>query len=153
MLEIERKFLVANDSWKQEVTNSTAIKQGYLNSTPERTVRVRIRGEKGYLTIKGKNENLTRKEFEYEIPLSEANELLDLCEKPIIEKIRHLVIKDEFTWEIDVFEGDNKGLIVAEIELTSENQRFETPAWIGKEVSADARYFNSSLIKLPYSKW
>lgn len=153
MLEIERKFLVANDSWKQEVTNSTVIKQGYLNSSPERTVRIRIRGEKGYLTIKGKNENLTRKEFEYEIPLSEANELLDLCEKPIIEKTRHLVNQGKHTWEIDVFEGDNKGLIVAEIELTSENQSFETPAWIGKEVSADARYFNSSLIKLPYSKW
>lgn len=153
MLEIERKFLVANDSWQQEVTNSTVIKQGYLNSTPERTVRVRVRGEKGYLTIKGKNENLTRKEFEYEIPLSEANELLELCEKPIIEKTRHLVIKDEFTWEIDVFEGDNSGLIVAEIELISENQSFETPAWIGKEVSADAKYFNSALISNPYKNW
>lgn len=153
MLEIERKFLIANDDWKQDVSNSTIIKQGYLNSTPERTVRIRVRGEKAYLTIKGKNENLTRKEFEYEIPLAEGNELLMLCEKPIIEKIRHLVKIEHHTWEIDVFDGENKGLIVAEIELTSENELFTKPNWLGDEVSNDVRYYNSALIRFPYSKW
>lgn len=153
MLEIERKFLVTNDTWKREVNGSTVIKQGYLNSTPERTVRIRVRGEKGYLTIKGKNESLTRKEFEYEIPLKEAEQLLELCEKPIIEKTRHLVQQGNFTWEIDVFDGYNQGLTVAEIELESEEQQFKIPNWIGKEVSNDARYYNSALIKLPYSKW
>ena len=153
MIEIERKFLVANDSWKKEVTSSTVIKQGYLNSAPERTVRVRVRGKNGFLTIKGKNENLTRKEFEYSIPLQEANELLELCEKPIIEKSRHLVKQDQLTWEIDVFEGENKGLIVAEIELESEEQQFKIPSWIGEEVSNDPKYYNSALIKFPFAKW
>lgn len=153
MLEIERKFLIANDGWKKHVSNSTVIKQGYLNSTPERTVRIRVRGENGFMTIKGKNDNLTRKEFEYTIPLQEANELLSLCEKPLIEKTRHLVQVENHTWEIDVFEGDNKGLVVAEIELTSEDEKFNQPTWAGKEVSNDPRYYNSSLIQHPYMAW
>jgi len=152
-LEIERKFLLNGDDWKANISKKVIIKQGYLNSQKERTVRVRTYDEKGFLTIKAKSENFTRKEFEYEIPIVEANELLELCEKPIIEKIRHMVIEDGNTWEIDVFEGDNKGLVVAEIELQSENQKFSIPTWLGVEVSSDSRYFNSSLIKNPFIKW
>jgi adenylate cyclase len=151
--EIERKFLINDDSWNMDSDNGTLLRQGYLNSKAERTVRVRISGNKGILTIKGKNENLTRKEFEYQIPLDEAMNLLQLCEKPIIEKTRYLIIKDKHTWEIDVFEGENKGLIVAEIELTSEQETFEIPSWLGKEVSFETKYYNSSLIANPYSKW
>ena len=152
-LEIERKFLLKNDSWKGLVKEEIPIKQGYLNSEKERTVRVRIYGEIGVLTIKGKNNNLTRKEFEYTIPLSDALEMLKLAEMPIIEKTRFIVINAGNTWEIDVFEGVNKGLIVAEIELESETEEFEIPNWIGDEVSADPRYYNASLIKHPFTDW
>jgi adenylate cyclase len=125
----------------------------YLNSKAERTVRVRIYGEKAFLTIKGKNQNLTRKEFEYEIPLLDAQNLLELCEKPIIEKIRFLLSHHTNTWEIDVFEGENKGLIVAEIELTSEEESINIPSWVGEEVSTDSKYYNSSLLVNPYCSW
>jgi adenylate cyclase len=152
-LEIERKFLVKNDNWKSVADSGTKVKQGYLNSEMERTVRVRTASEKGILTIKGKNQNLTRAEFEYEIPIDDADALMNLCEKPIIEKTRHLVKMDTNTWEIDVFEGKNKGLVVAEIELQSEDQVVQYPDWLGQEVSTDARYFNSSLIKNPFENW
>jgi adenylate cyclase len=152
-LEIERKFLIKDSSWKEEAQEGISISQGYLNSTAERTVRVRIHGDLGVLTIKGKNQNLTRKEFEYEIPLEEALELLNLCEKPLIEKTRHLLSVNHKTWEIDVFKGENLGLIVAEIELESEEESFDIPSWLGEDVSSESRYYNASLIKNPYVNW
>ena len=151
--EIERKFLLKNDSWKQQVEKSTVLKQGYLNSHAQRTVRIRIAGNLAFLTIKSKSEGISRQEFEYEIPVSEAESLLQICEQPLIEKTRHLVTIQNHTWEIDVFEGENKGLILAEIELNSETEIFEKPDWIGQEVSEDNRYYNSQLIQHPFAKW
>ena len=152
-LEIERKFLLKNDTWKPLIKEEILIKQGYLNSEKERTVRVRTYGDKGVITIKSKNNNLTRKEFEYPIPLADVIEMLELTEMPIIEKTRFIVINDGNTWEIDVFKGVNKGLVVAEIELESETEKFEIPDWIGEEVSADPKYYNASLIKHPFTAW
>ena len=152
-VEIERKFLLKNEDWRSEVSSKTVIKQGYLNSEKERTVRIRVRNDKGYLTVKGENINATRQEFEYEIPLSDAESMLLLCQKPIIEKVRNLVQIEDKTWEIDDFGGENQGLILAEIELDSEEEKFKIPLWIGTEVTADSRYFNSSLITHPYSKF
>jgi CYTH domain-containing protein len=152
-LEIERKFLLKNDNWKTLVKEEISIKQGYLNSEKERTVRVRSYGNKGLITIKGKNKNLTRKEFEYEIPLTDALQMLNLAEQPIIEKTRFIATNKTHTWEIDVFEGVNNGLIVAEIELESETEQFDIPEWIGKEVSTDPKYYNASLIKHPFKDW
>jgi len=152
-LEIERKFLLKNDNWKALVKEEILIKQGYLNSEKERTVRVRTYGDKGVITIKGKTNNLTRKEFEYAIPLTEALQMLEIAEKPIIEKTRFVVINNGNTWEIDVFEGMNNGLLVAEIELESENEKFEIPEWIGQEVSTDPKYYNACLIKHPFTAW
>ncbi|MGK0389063.1 MAG: adenylate cyclase [Maribacter sp.] len=151
--EIERKFLLKNNDWNKEISISTEIRQGYLSLDNERNVRVRIKGEKGILTIKGKTENISRKEFEYEIPKFEAEELLSLCHRPLIEKIRHEIVIGNHTWEIDEFLGENKGLIVAEIELESEQESFEKPIWLGKEVSDDARYYNASLVKLAFKNW
>lgn len=151
--EIERKFLLKNNDWKKEISNSTEIRQGYLSLDNERNVRVRVRGEKGILTIKGKTENISRKEFEYEIPKVEAEELLGLCHRPLIEKIRHEIIIGNHTWEIDEFLGENKDLIVAEIELEDEKQIFEKPIWLGKEVSDDVRYYNASLVQLAFKDW
>jgi len=151
--EIERKFLLKNNNWKPLVARSYILKQGYLSTQPERSVRVRIKGGKGILTIKGKTEGIARAEYEYEIPVVEANELLQLCEKPIIEKTRYEVLQGDRTWEIDIFEGVNKGLSMAEIELKSEKETLEAPDWIGEEVSDDFRYFNASLVKHPYSMW
>ncbi len=152
-VEIEKKFLLVGGDWKN-LAVGTAYRQGYLNSAKERTVRVRTIGDKGYVTIKGISVGATRLEFEYEIPHEEADQLLDeLCEKPLIEKNRYKVEYGGFTWEIDEFFGENEGLIVAEIELASEDQHFETPGWVGEEVTGDPRYFNSSLIKQPYSAW
>ena len=152
-LEIERKFLLKSDEWKVEADHGLQIKQGYLNSVIERTVRVRVIGDKGMLTVKGKTNNLTRKEFEYEIPYEEAISLLELCERPIIEKKRYLVKRNDLIWEIDVFDGENKGLVIAEVELDSEAQRFLTPNWIGEEVSQESKYYNSSLLSNPYNTW
>ena len=152
-LEIERKFLLKDDTWKAEADNGLEIKQGYLSSVIERTVRVRVIGEKGMLTVKGKNHNLTRNEFEYEIPFNEAILLLDLCETPIIEKKRYLVKRDSLVWEIDIFEGENEGLKVAEVELDSETQSFKLPDWLGNEVSQESKYFNSALIANPFKNW
>lgn len=151
--EIERKFLINGDAWRM-LAEGTMYRQGYLNSAKERTVRVRTVGEKAFLTIKGITVGATRAEYEYEIPFDDCNALLDnLAEKPLIEKKRYKIKQGEFTWEIDEFFGENQGLIVAEIELTSEDQKFDKPAWIGEEVTGDPRYFNSNLIKTPFTRW
>jgi adenylate cyclase len=152
-IEIERKFLVSNSDWKLNISKEIIIQQGYLSANPERTVRVRIAKEKGFLTIKGKTINTTRAEYEYEIPLSEAKELMTLCEKPILEKTRYEVLENGNCWEIDVFSGDIKGLIVAEIELESETQEFISPKWIGTEVSQETKYYKASLIKVHFKDW
>ncbi|WP_041914206.1 CYTH domain-containing protein [Selenomonas ruminantium] len=149
--EIERKFLV-KDNWQPQGAGMK-IAQGYLSTVPERTVRVRIKDDKGYLTIKGKNEGISRAEFEYEIPLQDAEALLRLAEQPVLEKTRYLEKQGDFLWEIDVFAGDNEGLVVAEIELPTEETVFSRPSWLGEEVSGDVRYYNANLIKMPYSLW
>ena len=152
--EIERKFLVTGDFGRQ-VTSAQSIVQGFICSQPGRTVRVRIRGEEGFLTIKGASDEkgLSRYEFEQKIPLADAEELLKLCEPGAIDKMRNLVPAGKHTWEIDVFHGENEGLILAEIELASEDEPFERPDWIGQEVSGDRRYYNSMLTKHPYKQW
>jgi CYTH domain-containing protein len=151
--EIERKFLVRGDVWRS-LAKGTAYRQGYLSSAKERTVRIRTIGDSAFLTIKGLTVGATRSEYEYEIPLADCNAMLDaLAEKPIIDKKRYKVPLEGLTWEIDEFFGDNTGLIVAEVELESEGQTFRKPEWVGEEVTADPRYFNSNLIKHPYSKW
>jgi len=155
MIEIERKFLVNSNAFKDEAFNSYTIKQGFLNSNKERTVRVRLKKDKGYLTIKGKStENgLSRFEWEKEISLVEAEALLKLCEKGIIDKIRYEVKYGNHIFEVDEFYGDNKGLIIAEVELNSEDETFIKPEWLGNEVTQDARYYNSCLSKHAYKKW
>ena len=151
-MEIERKFLVRKDRWEAK-GEGTRIAQGYLCTAPERTIRVRIKGNCGYLTVKGKNEGISRKEFEYEIPVTDAEELLQLCEPSIIEKVRYLEEIGGQAWEIDVFHGKNEGLMLAEIELRYENEAFLLPEWLGDEVSEDSRYYNSSLSRTPYTEW
>jgi adenylate cyclase len=155
MIEIERKFLVTSDNYKKEAFSQKRIAQGYLSSVPERTVRVRIKGDKGFLTIKGaSNETgMSRFEWEKEIPADEAKKLLLLCEKGIIDKTRYEIKIDNHVFEVDEFYGDNEGLIIAEIELSSENELFEKPAWLGKEVTNDNRYYNASLSSNPYKNW
>jgi len=145
--EIERKFLVINDQWQQQVDRSSHMMQGYLSRGAERSVRVRATGGgKAFLNIKSSANGITRSEYEYEIPLTDANEILDkIAIKPVIDKVRNFVIQGKHTWEIDVFEGDNKGLIVAEIELESEDEFFEKPAWLGIEVSEDPRFYNMNI--------
>ncbi len=151
--EIERKFLVVGDAWRA-LAQGVEYRQGYLNSIKERTVRIRTVGEKAVITVKGPTVGVTRMEFEYQIPYDDCVAMLDnLAEKPIIEKKRYKIPMGEFVWEIDEFFGVNAGLIVAEIELKSEDQAFEKPEWIGKEVSGDPRYFNSMLVAHPYSTW
>lgn len=152
-LEIERKFLVKHNSWKEKATLGQHIQQGYLNLDKERTVRVRVIAGKGMLTIKGKTVRTTRLEFEYEIPLDDALQLLNLCEQSILEKTRYLLDYEGNTWEIDVFEGVNEGLCIAEIELETEDQKVALPDWVGKEVSDDIRYYNSNLILHPFKDW
>ncbi len=151
-IEIERKFLMADDSWRAEAGEGVHYAQGYLNKKGN-TVRVRVAGEKGYLTIKSKTQSFTRLEFEYQIPLGDANAMLELSQTPIVEKYRYKIKRGNHTWEIDEFLGDNKGLIVAEIELRSEQEAFEMPEWIGFEVTADKRYYNSHLAENPYKNW
>ena len=155
MLEIERKYMAKNTTFLTESKISYQIKQGYLNSAPERTVRVRTKNEKGYITIKGKsNESgTTRFEWEKEIPFNEAVELLKLCEDYIIEKTRYIVDFQEKTFEIDVFEGDNKGLIIVEVELNNDNETIELPDWLGEEITGDKRYYNSYISNHPYVSW
>ena len=152
-VEIERKFLLAGDAWRT-LGEPVLLRQGYLSSNPDRTVRVRIEGDQGTVTIKGRSVGATRGEWEYPIPLADAGELLErLCEQPIIEKFRRRIVIGVHTWEVDEFIGANQGLVVAEIELDSEDQQFEQPDWIGEEVTTDRRYYNSSLIRNPYSSW
>lgn len=155
MIEIERKFLVLNYDFLSRATSKNRIVQGYLNSNPERTVRVRIKGDKGFLTIKGKgNESgTTRMEWEKEIDLLEAEQLLLLCENGIIDKIRYEIPTGNHVYEVDVFMGDNLGLVIAEIELTSEYENFEKPDWIGNEVTGDERYYNAYLCNSPFVSW
>ena len=150
--EIERKFLVDEKIFKP-IGDGEFIAQGYLSSIPERVVRVRIKNDRGYLTIKGKNEGISRSEFEYEIPKSDAEELLKICEPSIIIKRRYIVDVDGSKFEVDIFEGDNAGLIVAEIELKSEDEKFSKPLWLSDEVSFDEKYYNSNLSKFPYKLW
>lgn len=152
-VEIERKFLVEGEAWRT-LGQSTLLRQGYLSLDPARTVRVRIDGEQAFITIKGKSVGASRGEWEYPIPVLEAAELLDgLCQQPLVEKVRHRIASGPHTWEVDEFLGANAGLVVAEIELGSEDEAFEKPDWIGREVTGDARYFNSRLISHPYSQW
>lgn len=155
MIEIERKFLVTAETFMIEAFAKHQIAQGYLNSNPERTVRIRIKGESGFLTIKGKNNEtgMTRFEWETEIALTEARPLLLLCEKGVIQKTRYEVKAGKNTFEVDVFHGDNEGLIIAEIELESESETFNKPDWLGKEVTNDDRYYNSYLSQNPYKNW
>ena len=150
-VEIERKFLVTGAGWRQ--ATGVRISQGYLNRDEHRTVRVRVAGEQAHLTIKGMTEGASRAEFEYEIPVEDGEQLLKLCEGPLIEKIRRTMVCDGATWEVDEFLGENAGLIVAEVELQSEDQAFARPEWLGKEVTDDARYFNSNLATHPFSRW
>jgi adenylate cyclase len=152
-VEIERKFLVQGDGWRAQ-GEPVLLRQGYLSSHAECTVRVRIEGERAVLTIKSKNVGAARGEWEYPVPLADAAELLDrLCERPLIEKYRRRIPFGGFVWEVDEFLGENAGLVVAEIELLAEDARFDKPEWVGDEVTHDVRYLNSNLIKQPYSTW
>jgi adenylate cyclase len=152
-IEIERKFLIQGEGWRQLGTG-TPYRQGYLVNTKDRTVRVRVAGDQGYLTIKGSSDGIQRSEYEYAIPLSDANELLDtLCQRPFIEKTRYRIPYQDVVWEVDEFSGANQGLIVAEVELKDPNQPLDLPEWIGSEVSDDPRYFNANLVSHPFSQW
>lgn len=152
-VEIERKFLVRGSGYKT-LGQSVAIRQGYLSTNPDRVVRVRIEDNEATLTIKGRTNGITRGEWEYAIPLADADQLLnDLCERPLIEKTRTRILYEGMTWEVDEFFGDNLGLVVAEIELHSEEQAFAKPEWIAEEVTDDARYFNANLLRHPFSAW
>lgn len=152
-VEIERKFLVRGEAWKS-LAPGVLLRQGYLSSQHERIVRVRIEGDGARLTIKGPVAGATRGEWEYPIPLADAQVFLDtLCERPVIEKRRYRIPFGDMTWEVDEFLGDNAGLVVAEIELLAEDQAFALPDWVGEEVTHDHRYFNSSLLRFPYSRW
>jgi adenylate cyclase len=150
--EIERKFLVRRDAWRPAGAG-TPFRQGYLSSHADRVVRVRIAGEEAFLTVKGATRGVTRSEFEYAIPVADAAAMLALCERPLIEKDRHVEVHGGKTWEIDVFHGENEGLVVAELELLSEAEPFVKPAWAGDEVSGDSRYANASLVRNPFSRW
>ena len=152
--EIEKKFLVCGD-YKSEATKATRITQGYLSSVPERTVRVRIKGDKGYITIKGigSQSGASRFEWEKEIPVEDVRELLKLCEPGIIDKTRYIIPKGNHNFEVDEFYGDNDGLVVAEVELGAEDESFERPSWLSAEVTGDKRYYNSMLMKNPYKNW
>ncbi len=152
--EIERKFLVKGD-FKKDASKETRITQGYLSSVPERTVRVRIKGDKGFITIKGigSASGASRFEWEKEIPVAEVESLLQICEPGVIDKTRYLVKSGNHTFEVDEFYGENQGLVVAEVELQAEDESFVKPSWLGQEVTGDTRYYNSMLMKNPFKKW
>ena len=152
--EIEKKFLVAGE-FKESAKKATRITQGYLSSVPERTVRVRVKGEKGYITVKGigNDSGASRFEWEKEIPVEDVRDLLKICESGVIDKTRYLVDCDGHTFEVDEFYGDNEGLVVAEVELSDENEAFTRPSWLGEEVTGDKKYYNSMLMKNPYNNW
>jgi adenylate cyclase len=157
--EIERKFLIANASWRAHADTGVIMRQGYLNGVgtdfqAKSSVRVRIEGAQANINIKGATLGIRRQEYEYPIPLADANEMLDtLADEPLIEKIRYRIPQGIHIWEIDVFSGDNEGLVVAEIELSNEDEHFERPAWLGKEVSSESRYYNVCLVSHPYKNW
>jgi CYTH domain-containing protein len=153
--EIERKFLLhpeAGETWKKGASSRRLV-QGYLSRDPERTVRVRLDGDAAWLTIKGKSQGASRVELEYPIPRADAEVLLGLCLPPLIDKVRHVVVFEGKRWEIDEFSGENAPLVVAELELSSEDEAFASPPWLGREVTDDARYFNSNLAVTPYARW
>jgi adenylate cyclase len=152
-VEIERKFLLTNDSWREIAEKGTRMSQGYLSRQRGRTVRVRVAGEQAWLTIKGESQGISRAEFEYAIPVAEAEQLLELCEPSVIDKTRYAVPFGGHVWEVDVFHGENEGLFVAEIELADENESFEKPTWVGEDVSEDRRYANSVLSVTPFKAW
>ena len=153
-VEIERKFLLKSDDWRSQVARDFGIRQGYLSRDAQSSVRIRISGGKADINIKSTKDGIYRLEYEYDIPLQDAEELLKLvAHRPLIEKIRHIVHWGDHRWEIDEFFGDNNGLVVAEVELRDVDEVFERPPWIGREVSADARYYNSNLSKVPYQAW
>lgn len=151
--EIERKFTVDTSRWSPQ-GSGLRVRQGYLPTTGRTAVRVRITGERAWLTLKGENKGAVRSEFEYPVPMSDAHQILDeLCERPFIEKTRYLVDYAGATWEVDVFEGENAGLVIAEIELTSENQKINLPPWVLSEVTDDPKYYNVNLVTRPFSEW
>lgn len=151
--EIERKFLVTSDEWRNLATG-IIYRQGYIATKKGTTVRVRLAGNQGYLTIKGTTKGISRAEYEYEIPAEDAQEMLDnLCESPLIEKTRYKITIDDLVWEVDEFVGENQGLIIAEVELSDAHQTINIPNWIGQEVSDDARYYNANLVQHPYNQW
>ena len=153
-VEVERKFLVVDDSWRSAVTSQTRIVQGYIAQTGTATVRVRVRGERGFLTLKGNSVGIARSEFEYEVPVQDALEMLDeLAQGSAIDKVRHLVTVGGHVWEVDVFAGENAPLVMAEVELANADEDFDRPDWAGQDVSDDARYFNVNLARDPYSHW
>ncbi len=153
-LEIEHKYIVNKSEWlKLKPENSLTIKQAYLSTDPEKTIRLRTLGNSAFITIKGKTTNAVRKEYEYEIPISEANEMIELFGENVIEKTRHYIHYQDHLWEVDEFFGLNDGLMIAEIELTSVDEIYTIPAWVAQNVTEDAKYYNSYLIKRPYSTW
>jgi adenylate cyclase len=153
-IEVERKFLVSDESWRDGVTSSTRIVQGYIAQTGSATVRVRVKGDRGFLTIKGSSVGVSRSEFEYEVPVADALAMLDeLAQGPVIDKVRHLVPVGGHVWEVDVFAGENAPLVMAEVELADSQEPFDRPDWAGVEVSDDQRYFNVNLARSPYSTW
>jgi adenylate cyclase len=153
-VEVERKFLVADETWRDEVTSATRIVQGYLAQTSTATVRVRVRGDVGFLTIKGVSVGIARSEFEYEIPVADALAMLaELALGPVIDKVRHLVPVGSHVWEVDVFAGENAPLVMAEVELADAEESFVRPSWAGAEVSDDPRYLNVNLARTPYATW
>ena len=153
-LEIERKFLICSDEWRTQVTHRELLRQGYLSSGSQCSIRARVAGEQAWLNLKARRSGMTRLEFEYPIPVADANEILDeLAQGPILEKYRHLIPAGEYVWEVDEFLGANAGLIVAEIELPSENAQFGRPSWLGQEVTEDERYYNFNLAQKPYGEW
>jgi adenylate cyclase len=153
-LEIERKFLVTSSAWRAQARSRELLRQGYLESAERSSIRVRTTGDRAWLNIKAKRSGMTRLEFEYPIPLADADEILsELCKGPRVEKYRHRVAVGAHTWEVDEFLGANQGLVVAEIELSDEAEQFERPAWLGEEVTQDERYYNFNLAKRPYMEW
>ena len=152
-VEIERKFLVKHDSWR-DLAPGVLYRQGYISTQPGRTVRVRVAGDRAFITLKGATQGIARSEFEYPIPVEDANELLNgLCASPLIEKYRHKIDINGLVWEVDEFLGENQGLVIAEVELENADQTIELPDWIGEDVSHDSRYYNSNLVNHPFSGW